>query len=414
MGCFAFTRDSPAGSTGTRRPPRKRSARFAAGTVAPSCATAIGLSIPNRGLGNAAAVENAPFPAPWIPGGCHRRWRRRWRSDAGSIGVLPARGRLDGGSGRVKRPKMLPSRLPLICALAFLAAPASGLAQVNTVQAIAPDVYFHEGDPRRGHCNNGWIVMNDYVVEVDANYPSGAKIVIPKIRAITDKPVRFVVDTHFHPDHSFGNQIWADEGAVPVAQVAALEELERSGAAAWALSAKTRPDVAASRLKLPSLTYTDALVFSDDRHRVELHWPGVAHTRGDTLVWLPRERILFTGDVCVNGSFNYLHDSNISEWIKVLESAKKLGAEKVCPGHGPMGGPEVIADQQGYFIELQKGVRELVDAKKSPAEVKAAAPELAARLKKIRHIMRYVPSEVYFEAHVEKVYMELGGEALPK
>jgi len=309
---------------------------------------------------------------------------------------------------------MPPGKLPLIAALSFLAAPASSPAQINTVQNIAPGVYFHEGDPRLGTCNNGWIVMNDYVVEVDANYPVGARIVIPKIREITDKPVRFVVDTHFHPDHSFGNQVWADEGAVPVAHAAALEELERSGASAWELSAKSRPDVAASKLKLPSLVYTDSMVFDDGQHRVELRWPGVAHTRGDTLVWLPHERILFTGDVCVNGSFNYVHDSDIGGWIRALESAKKLGAQRVCPGHGPVGGPEVIADQQGYFVELQRGVRELVDAGKSPAEVKAAAPELAARLKKITRIRRYVPSDLYFTAHVEKAYMELGGGPLPK
>jgi len=304
--------------------------------------------------------------------------------------------------------------MPLAAALAFLSVQAPGLAQINTVQNIAPDVYFHEGDPRLGTCNNGWIVMSDYVVEVDANYPAGAKIVIPKIRAITDRPVRFVVDTHFHPDHSFGNQVWADEGAVPVAHVAALEELARSGAAAWELSAKSRPDVAASRLKLPSLVYADSMVFDDGRHRVELHWPGVAHTRGDTLVWLPHERILFTGDVCVNGSFNYVRDSDIGGWIKALEAARALGAQKVCPGHGPMGGPEVLADQQGYFVELRRCVRELVDAGKSPAEVRAAAPELAARLKKITRIRRYVPSDLYFTAHVEKAYMELGGGPLPR
>jgi glyoxylase-like metal-dependent hydrolase (beta-lactamase superfamily II) len=309
---------------------------------------------------------------------------------------------------------MASSRLPLFAALSLLASPASVRAQINTVQPIAPDVYFHEGDPRRGHCNNGWIVMNDYVVEVDANYPSGAKIVIPKIRAMTEKPLRFVIDTHFHPDHSFGNQIWSDEGAVVVAQAGTLDELEKSGAADWDLSAKSRPDVAASRLKLPSLVYTDLLVFDDGRHRVELRWAGIAHTRGDTLVWLPKERILFTGDVCVNGSFNYVHDSDIGEWIKALEAAKKLGAQKVCPGHGPMGGPEIIADQQGYFIELRRGVQELIDEKKSPAEVKAAVPELAARLRKIAHIARYVPTDAYFTAHVGKAYMELGAGPLPK
>jgi cyclase len=308
---------------------------------------------------------------------------------------------------------MPPSKLLLQVCLALLA-PVSGLAQINTVQAIAPDVYFHQGDPRLGTCNNGWIVMGDYVIEVDANYPVGAKIVIPKIRAITSKPIRFVIDTHFHPDHASGNRIWSDIGATVVAQAETLGELQRTGADRWAALAKTRPDVAATSLKLPDVTYTDSMAFDDGAHRVELHYLGVGHTHGDTLVWLPHEKILFTGDVSVNGSFNYLHDSNIGEWIKLLERAKSLGAVTVCPGHGPMGGPEVIADQQAYFIELMRGVQEFVDAKKTPAEVKAAAPALAARMRPMKNIGRYVPTDFWFTAQVDKVYTELGGQELPE
>jgi cyclase len=296
--------------------------------------------------------------------------------------------------------------------LALLAGLASARAQVNGVETVAPDVYFHEGDHSRGLCNNSWIVLDDYVVVIDANFPAGAQEVIPMIRGTTGKPVRFVVDTHFHPDHSFGNKLWADMGATVVAQVGTLDELRTSGAEAWELLAKSRPDVATSRLTLPSLVYTDSLIFDDARHRVELHWPGVAHTRGDTLVWLPHERILITGDVSVNGSYNYVHDSHITEWIKVLETAQRLGAKTVIPGHGPIGGPEVIVDQQRYFVELQRGVQTLIDAKKSLAEAKAVAPELAAQLKTIPSIARYVPADVYFIAHVEKLYSELA-ESVP-
>jgi len=304
-------------------------------------------------------------------------------------------------------------KLPALAVIAALAGPSSALAQLNTVQSIAPGVYFHEGDPRLGTCNNGWIVMDDYVIEVDANYPVGAKIVIPKIRALTDKPIRFVVDTHFHPDHASGNEVWAEQGATIVAQIGVLEELERSGEARWALSSKSRPDVAASRLRLPGLVYADSLVFEDSGHRVELHHPGVAHTHGDTLVWLPKEKILFTGDVAVNGSYNYVHDSDIGEWIKALGLAMRLGAKKVCPGHCPMGGPEIVADEQAYFIELKRGVQALVDLGKSAAEIKASAPALAAQLKKNPQIARYVPSDFWFAAHVEKIYMELTGMSLP-
>lgn len=304
------------------------------------------------------------------------------------------------------------SKLPLFGCLALLL-PTFGLAQINTVQNIAPGVYFHEGDPRLGTCNNGWIVMTDFVVGVDANYPVGARIVIPKIRAMTEKPIRFVIDTHFHPDHSFGNQVWADAGAVPVAQAATLEELQRTGATRWADSAKTRPDVAASSLRLPGLVYTDSMAFDDGVRRVELHWFGVGHTHGDTLVWLPHERILFTGDACVNGSFNYLHDGNVPEWIKLLERAKHLGALKVCPGHGPMGGPEVIADQQEYFIQLAGAVRSLIDERKTPDEVKSSVPGLAAQLRKVAEIARYVPSDFWFMKQVADVYRQLGGGVLP-
>ena len=82
-----------------------------------------------------------------------------------------------------------------------------GFSQINTVQKITPSVYFHEGDPRRGHCNNGWIVSEDFVVVIDANFPSGAEIVMPKIKETSDKPVRFAVDTHHHGDHAYGNKL---------------------------------------------------------------------------------------------------------------------------------------------------------------------------------------------------------------
>ena len=103
----------------------------------------------------------------------------------------------------------------LLVPLGLMLAPAVARAQIGAVQNIAPGVYFHEGDPRLGTCNNGWIVMDDYVVVVDANYPIGAKVLIPKVRATTEKPVRFVIDTHWHPDHSFGNEVWAELGRDP-------------------------------------------------------------------------------------------------------------------------------------------------------------------------------------------------------
>lgn len=302
------------------------------------------------------------------------------------------------------------SRLPLvICALA-LAATVTG--QVNEVRTIAPDVYFHGGDFRRGHSNNGWIVFEDYVLLIDANFPSGAEVVLPKIKAITDRPVRFAFDTHHHGDHAYGNQFWVEQGAVPIAHTGALEEMRAKEPAGWDSAAKGRPDVAASKLKLPSVVFPEKLFFDDGRRRVELLWFGVAHTKGDGFAWLPKEKILFTGDAAVNGAYNYVADAHIGEWIKTLERVKALGAQVVCPGHGPMGGPEIIADQQAYFVALYAEVQALRDAGKSAADAKAAVPAIRERVKSNERVARYVPAGL--NGVVEKIWRELGGEAFPR
>jgi cyclase len=307
--------------------------------------------------------------------------------------------------------------ISIILATVFLA--PVGWAQINTVQTIAPGVYFHEGDPRRGHCNNGWVVCDDFVLVIDANFPSGAEIVRPKIKETSDKPVRFAFDTHHHSDHSYGNKIWADAGATIVANTGVLEEMKASetghfGGApgAWERTAKDRPDVAASSLKPPVLLFPKELFFDDGEQRIELRYLGAGHTKGDGFAWLPTQKILFTGDACVNGPHNYLGDAQVGEWIKTLEAAKQLGAKIVCPGHGPIGGPEIIVDQQAYFIELMRHIKALVDAKRTPGEVKAALPGIVAEMKKIPNIARYVPGTL--DGHAERVYRELGGSAFPR
>lgn len=315
------------------------------------------------------------------------------------------------------RPMNFSKRCFALLAVVFSCSLLNAQAEVNKVETVAPGVYFHEGDlGRRGHCNNGWVVFEDYVLVIDANFPSGAKELLPKIRATTDKPIRFAFDTHHHGDHAYGNQVWAENGAVPVAHTGVLEEMKKHETGyfggqpgRWEDTAKNRPDVASSKLKPPSLLFRKEMIFDDGKHRVELLHFGVAHTHGDGFAWLPKEKILFTGDACVNGPFNFTGDGNIEQWIQTLEEVKKLGAKIVCPGHGPMSGPEMLEDQQRYFIELRKEVKKLVDAKKTPEEVKAAMNDIKAALQKQERIARYIGG--MFAAQVEKVYTEMGGKA---
>src|SRR5262245_32550554 len=151
------------------------------------------------------------------------------------------------------------------------------------------------------------------------------------------------------------------------------------------------------------------MIFDDGKHRVELLHFGVAHTHGDGFAWLPKEQILFTGDACVNGPYNYTGDGHIGEWIQTLEQVKKLGPKVVCPGHGVLGNAELIADQQAYFVELRKQVKKI--ARKKPAEVKAAVENIRSTLLKQERIARYAGDSL--SAQVEKAYVELGGQPFP-
>jgi glyoxylase-like metal-dependent hydrolase (beta-lactamase superfamily II) len=302
-----------------------------------------------------------------------------------------------------------------LCAAAILSA-STAQAEINTVEKVAPDVYFHEGDLLgRGHCNNGWIVFRDYVLVIDGNFPSGANDVIPKIRAVTDKPIRFVFNTHHHGDHAYGNHVWMENGATAVAHEGVLSEMKRHETGyfggkpgRWEDAAKGRPDVASSKLTPPTLLFSKDMIFDDGNHRVELLHFGVAHTRGDGFAWLPKERILFTGDACVNGPFNFTGDGDTGQWVQTLELAARLGAAVICPGHGPKGAGEVLKDQRDYFAALRAEVKKLVDAGKKPAEVKAAVNDIKAALRKNPRIERYVGD--FFSAQVDKVYTEMGGK----
>jgi glyoxylase-like metal-dependent hydrolase (beta-lactamase superfamily II) len=256
-------------------------------------------------------------------------------------------------------------------------------------------------------------VFDDYVLVIDGNFPSGAQEIIPKIKAVTDKPIRFAFDTHHHGDHAYGNQVWVDNGAVPVAHSGVITEMKKyetgyySGKPGrWEDAAKGRKDVAASKLKPPTLLYNKDMIFDDGRHRVELLHFGVAHTHGDGFAWLPQEKILFTGDACVNGPYNYVGDGDTEQWIKTLELAKKLGATRICPGHGPIGTAQVLQDQRVFFVELRKQVKKY--SSKKPEEVKAAVESIKATLQKDNAIAHYVGD--FFAAQVEKVYIEMGGK----
>src|SRR5436190_2209591 len=149
-------------------------------------------------------------------------------------------------------------RLSLVVAL--LAASAARPADLpkmkfNEVKEVVPGVFFRYSsisptdDSIFGGCNNIWVVFEDYVVVIDANFPKEAGDVLAAIRKTTKKPVRYVLDTHHHGDHAWGNAVWVKAGATIVSQANCAKLMREGGEAEFVAAGKgpnPRKDVAAS------------------------------------------------------------------------------------------------------------------------------------------------------------------------
>ncbi len=236
---------------------------------------------------------------------------------------------------------------------------ATGGAEVNTVSKVVDGVWFREGDLKNlGHCNNTIIEMKDYLIVIDANFPSGARLTMEAAKKVSPKPVKYVFITHHHGDHDYGSAVWTAAGATTLAYKAVAEEIQRYEPYRWKNT--TRSDVVELKRdgpELPKQTFDKSpFVLKDSTREVQFHFFGWAHTRGDGFAWLPKERVLATGDAVTNGPHNNTADASLGNWPKVMEAAANLKPLHVLPGHGPVGGPELLTGQALFMRELVQKV----------------------------------------------------------
>jgi phosphoglycerate dehydrogenase-like enzyme/glyoxylase-like metal-dependent hydrolase (beta-lactamase superfamily II) len=265
--------------------------------------------------------------------------------------------------------------LVMVCSLGSftpaVADDAFARMKFNDVKEVAPGVFFRYSaiSPTDmsifGGSNNIWIAFKDYVVVIDATFPKEAHDVIAAIRKTTDKPIRYVLDTHWHGDHAYGNCIFAKEGASIVAQTNCAKQLRLEGPAEFKKAGEGptgRKDIKANTFKDANVAFDDKLVLDDGTQRVEFLFFGHAHTTGDAFAYLPQHKILCTGDACVNGAYNFMGHGDSASWIRVLERCQQLDVRLICPGHGPVASKELLETQKRYFVELRNYVQKGINA----------------------------------------------------
>ncbi|RSN46995.1 MBL fold metallo-hydrolase [Actinomadura sp. WAC 06369] len=216
--------------------------------------------------------------------------------------------------------------------------------------------------------NTGFLVGSRGVTSVDAcSTERRTRAYLDAIASVTPRPVRTLVNTHHHGDHTFGNHLFA--GATVVGH-----ERTRDGVLAWGKPFDepfwTKVDWGDVELEPPFLTYTDGVTLWADDLRCEVRHVGTAaHTTNDSIVWIPERRVLFCGDLLFNGGTPFVLQGSVAGLAEVLETVvAPLDAATIVPGHGPVAGPELIGDVLGYLRFLQGVAAEAKPAGLSPLE----------------------------------------------
>jgi cyclase len=258
----------------------------------------------------------------------------------------------------------------------ILAASGMAAAQSPPPKLVAPGVWFFEGDAHAGYCNSILIEMDTYLVLVDPSYPGRTRELMDEIPQLSPKPVKYVFDTHAHGDHAYGNSLWTKAGATTLAYVGVRNEMLRYEPQRWQSATEKREDVRALHeptVQPPTQVFKGQKFVLRDSHReIDFLHLGWGHTQGDGYVWLPKEKILCTGDAAVNGPRNKLWDANVANWPKVLDKATALGPKIVLPGHGAAGSIEIVTGQATFLRDLYAAVKAQINL--PLAQIKVTLP----------------------------------------
>lgn len=254
--------------------------------------------------------------------------------------------------------KLLRAVIANLAILLALAIPA--WAQSKNLRQIVPGVWFRTGAPLI--VGNGVdikensiiIEMKDYLLVVDSGNKSSAPGLLADCRTLSPKPVKYVFLTHHHFDHVGGNAFWTESGATTMAFAGVNEELDRQ---------KSKDE----RVKQPITA--DTFVLDDGHRRVEFHHYGWAHTKGDGFVYLPKEKVLCTGDIVINAPYNSIFDAHLTNWPEVIRRMEQLDVQYVLPGHGQAGTKELMKRQREYLELLIAEVREAIQEGKKPEDL---------------------------------------------
>ena len=227
--------------------------------------------------------------------------------------------------------------------------------------------YVQEGG---GMCvsNAGLIVGPESCIVIDALFaPSMTQAFQAEIKRVTDKPVRLLVNTHHHIDHTLGNALFPE--AQIVSHVNARTEQERNGLVPLGRLKSIVPDLVAETegvdMRLPDITFEGMLTLNLGNREVRLQHLGRGHTIGDIIVMLPDEGIMYAGDLAFHRVTPLAFEGHIGDWLAVCYRIADRTPKTIVPGHGPVGDMAEFRKMSGYLSTIRSQAKASFDDGKS-------------------------------------------------
>ena len=236
---------------------------------------------------------------------------------------------------------------------------------------VAGSVYMLEGSGG----NIGVLIGDDGVILVDDQFAPLAEKIKKAIAAISDKPIKFVVNTHFHGDHSGGNKEFGSEGSIIVAQENARKRLS----ADHLFTAFKQEQKAMSYEGLPKITFAESLNFNMNGETVHVIHIKNAHTDGDAAIYFKESNVLHTGDAFVRYGLPFIDDDGGGTIDGIISGAEQMlkminDETKIIPGHGQIASKKDLLDYKNQLQTIRNRIAEGIKAGKTVDQIISSDP----------------------------------------
>jgi cyclase len=255
--------------------------------------------------------------------------------------------------------------------------------RVSSAQDLSPQIkklkdgiYVYVGKEFNSNC--GIVLTQEGVVLIDSGHnPTDSRAIADSVKKLTSLPVRFLIDTEPHPDHTTGHFVFSPP-AIVIAHEGATESMkgrERDDPQRIQKMMTVSPEMRAAlegyRFVAPHIEYQQKMTLAFGERTFELMYLKGVHSEADTAVWLPKERVLFSASAAVVNQYNILRPFvTIPDILAAMKMMKALNPEFVIPGHGTPGTVKIFDDSERYYALLLERVGKMAREGKSLDEIK--------------------------------------------